>query len=206
MLLLTAMGAIGGACGDDEPNASSVGTDSRAQSSSRAEAPAATMPDTTDASATTEPEDGRLTTTTGTVITDYGDRGQRVAAVQALDRLQQDFRASRMAAACKRISDFMLSQFTPAGTQGGTSCPKKLEAYANARAQRGDSPKRLRLLWVRQYTGQAGVWVEEPDGNRLRIQLSQPLSGGGWQLDLGSLSQPDVLAAKLASADQYGAH
>lgn len=191
------------ACGGDPEPAGSQG--GQAQSNTRTDSAATTAErGTTFKQITDTPEDGRLTTPSGKVITDGGDRSQRIAAVQALDRLQHDFRAGRMAAACTRISDFLLSQFTPPGAQRDTPCPKKLEAYARQRARRADRPQQMKLLWVRHYTGQAGVWVEEAGGKRLRIQLSYPLSADGWELDLGAHKRPDLLAAELVGADEYG--
>lgn len=148
-----------------------------------------------------DPSDGRLTTKDGDVITDFGDRQDRQTAVETLNRLQKDFRAGRMAAACAKINDFLLSQFTPAGTEDETPCPKKLEAYAAARARRGDRPERLQLLWVRSYTTESGVWVDDAQGERYRIQLTNV--DGGLKLDLGALGRPGLLAAKLVGADAY---
>ena len=194
-LLAMALATTTTACGDNEDPASHppprAGTTAGTASSKDATAQAP------------EPTDGRLTTTTGTIIEDYGDRRQRQSAVRALDRLQDDFRAGRMTAACSQISDFLLNQFTPPKTQENTPCPQKLEAYATARERRGAPPPRMRLLWVRHYTGQAGIWVDDGRRDRhLRIQMSS-MAGRGWELDLGPLGRPDILAAKLVGADDY---
>jgi hypothetical protein len=192
-LLAVAVGMPVLGCGSDEEP-------TKAGRTAAAEDTSAAAGDVSAAAST----DGRLTTTTGEVITDYGDISQRRQAVRVLDRLQREFRAGEMAAACARINDFLFSQFTPRGTRDETPCPEKLEAYAAERARRGARPQRLRLLWVRAYTGQTGVWVDDGRGERLRVQLSYSLSGDGWQLDLGSLNRPDVLDAELVGADSYG--
>jgi hypothetical protein len=172
---------------------SACGSDDREKPAARNERLAQQRPQRQDA------EDGRLTTTTGEVITNFGSRRAGRQAVRGLVQLQRDFRSGRMTAACTRISDFMLSQFTPAGTKPDTPCPAKLEAYAGQLAERGTPAARLRLLWVRSYTGEAGIWVDDERGRRLRIPFSSSTGHGNWQLDLGSFEEPAVLAATLST-------
>lgn len=200
LLLAAVLSTTAMACGaDEEPAARSDGTDAGLQDSQ-------TGPTTdTDAADTTEtdsdPTDGRLTGPSGKVITNFGDRRERVAAVRTLDELQHEFRAGEMTAACAKINDFLLSQFTPPGTKDETPCPKKLEAYAAQRARRGDTPERLELLWVRAYGVEAGIWVDDSKGKRMRIQITN--NPEGWQFDLGALGEPEILAAELIGADEY---
>lgn len=192
---LSACGADSeGPAGDGDQNSRSVSTPSVA----------ATTEAATNAQKPQDPDptDGRLTSSSGEVITDFGDERDRKTAVKTLDRLQDDFRGGRMAAACASINDFLLSQFRPRGTEAQTPCPEKLEAYAAARARRGDSPERLRLLWVRSYPTESGVWVEDASGERLRIQLSN-VGGDGPLLDLGPSGRPGLVAAELVGADAY---
>jgi hypothetical protein len=146
--------------------------------------------------------DGRLTTSDGEVITDYGDRGDRVAAVRALDRLQREFRSGAMVAACRRINDFLLTQFAPPRTDAYTPCPRKLAAYAAQRARRDERPGWFRLLWVRSYTQEAGLWVADESGDLLRIQMTRE-PDTGWRYDLGPQARPDILAATLRGANYY---
>lgn len=164
-----------------------------------------TTPDKPSPAASTDPQDGRLTNTDGEVITDYGKPSERRDAVRMLNRIQKLFRAGHHAAACEHINDFMLSQFIPPGTRADTPCPKKLAAYAAARQRHNAQPATLKVLWIRSYTGEAGIWVDDPQGRRLRIQMTST-GGKNWELDLGELHRPDILAAHLATTNQYRLH
>jgi hypothetical protein len=192
LILVTVPVAAFVGCGGDQENR---GSGEKVAAKPRTTA----LPSKTDAA---DPTDGRLTTEGGKIITDYGDRGDRIAAVQTLDQLQRDFRAGRMKAACAKVNDFLLTQFAPRGTTEDTPCPGKLSAYAAQRARDGDRPQRLRLRWVRSYTVQAGIWVDDARGDRLRIQMSS-VPNAGWQFDLGAMNRPDILAARLVGADTY---
>lgn len=203
-ILAMALGTVGAACGADDDGA--IGAD---RSSTTTSVPArvdTTASTANDGSTTPPPEstDGRLTTPDDEVVTDYGELRDRQAAVRTLDRLQREFRAGRMASACKSISEFQLSQFIPPGTQSDTPCRDKLEAYATQRSRHGDRPQPMRLLWVRSYADQAGIWVNDARGHPLRIQLSRWTGNDGWQLDLGALDRPDILAMTLTGAETYG--
>lgn len=156
-----------------------------------------------DAAPPTEPESGELTSETGEVIRDWGPEQERVDAVVAVRALLDDFRAGRMDAACRRVSEFAMPGFAPAGTAEDASCAAKLTAYAPVLARRGP-PERLRLLWVRSYTATAGVWVEAEDGERFRVPLSGwEGDGGGWRLELGTFHRPETLYARLEGAEEY---
>ena len=45
----------------------------------------------------------------------------------------------------------------------------------------------------------------DPQGRRLRIQMTST-GGKNWELDLGELHRPDILAAHLATTNQYRLH
>lgn len=195
VLLLAAAVCGVAACGADDESTGG-GQPAAAQSgTSRASATSSPSPDA--------PDDGKLTSTTGEVVTDFGDKVERKASVEAVTELQRAFHAGRMSAACRRIHSFLLEQFHPAGTKPQTPCPQKLEAYASVLAQRGAEVRRLRLLWVRAYVGNiSGVWVADDRGRAHRIALRW--EDGSWKLEIVADNSWKALNARLTGVGSYG--
>lgn len=154
-----------------------------------------------DQTAAAPSDDGRLTTADGRTITDWGNRSERLRAIRVLVKLQRDFRARRYASACRRVGSFMLRQFTPGSTEPDAPCAKKLAAYAKLRRRRDLTPQRWRLLWVRTYTTESGIWVEDRRGRRERIQITHA-PDGRLRYDLG-FYPARYLAGELVGIDAY---
>jgi hypothetical protein len=197
-LLALAGGAAG--CGDEEP------PDAAGDGSPRTVAAA---PDTTApaGAANGAPQarrgnaDGTVTRLNGQVVRDWGDKRERKKVVAIFAKLQRDFRAGRMAAACDRVTDFGLQQFQPGKTAPDTPCPAKLRAFAAELGQR--EPQRLRLLWVRAYpTTIASAWVRDERGKPVRVPF-YGWDGKGWKLELGNFARPEFLNAELVGAGAY---
>ncbi|NLT07393.1 MAG: hypothetical protein GXY03_13940 [Solirubrobacterales bacterium] len=143
-------------------------------------------------------EEGELMGSDGKVVREFGDPADNRRAVDMLERLQRDFRAGRMAAACGHIQDFMLSQFEPGGSESDSPCADKLGEYARVTRLRDRPPKPIELLWVRSYGWEAGVWVEDESGARIRVPFHDR-DGEGWKLELGSFGNPEVLGGRLVT-------
>jgi hypothetical protein len=193
-LLITAMlGTV--ACGaDDEP------ADDAGQRATVADTSATAADDSAQPAST--PEDGRLTSPTGRVVTDFGDKADRRASVRAVLDLQRAFHAGDMVRACRSVHDFLLYQFNPAGTRPQTSCPKKLGAHARDLARRGARVRTLRLLWVRAYPGNvSGVWASDGGPHPIRVALRW--EDNRWKLELGEASAFKALNAHLVGTDGY---
>lgn len=183
------------ACGADDEPASPAGRTAALATTSGTIAGDSTRP-------ASSPEDGRLTSTTGRVVTDWGEKADRKASVQAVQELQRAFRAGAMTEACRGVLDLLLFQFNPRGTGPETSCPRKLEAYARGLTRRGARVKVMRLLWVRAYAGNvSGVWVNDGHPQPLRVALRWDDSR--WKLELGETSAFKALNARLVGTGAY---
>lgn len=192
LLIAAALGTA--ACGDDEP------ADHARQPATSVDTSGTTAGDSARPAST--PEDGRLTSTTGRVVTDWGDKADRKASVEAVLDLQRAFHAGEMVTACRGVLDFLLFQFNPRGTGPQTSCPKKLRAYARELARRDIRVRVMRLLWVRAYDGNvSGVWVD--DGHRRPLRVALRWEGNRWKLELGETNAFKALHATLVGSHGY---
>jgi hypothetical protein len=126
----------------------------------------------------------------------WGDGQDNRKAVAVLREMQENFRAERMGAVCKHVDEFMLSQFDPGSSQRSSPCPDKLEAFARVLDRRGGAGDPIKLLWVRSYGWEAGVWVESSAGKRIRVPFKSA-GDADWKLELGSFGNPEVLASTL---------
>jgi hypothetical protein len=149
-----------------------------------------------------ENPDGMLTTKEGKTVRDWGAERDRKPVVARFVKMQRDFRAGRMAAVCAQISEFGVEQFRPGDTDFYTPCPAKMRAFAAELRRDGVKPVRLRMLWVRYYAIVASIWVEDPEGERVRVPFTD-LDGGGMKFEIGVFDRPEVLHGRLAGARSY---
>lgn len=137
---------------------------------------------------------GMLIGKDGTRIRNWGEPGVRRRVVANFAAIQDNFRAGDLRAACRYVYD---ASFGSVGW-----CPGELRRLAGTLHRRMGPPGNLRVLWVRAYPGVAGLWVESPRGQRLRIQFRP--DGGDWRLELGLLHEKETLAMRLSNRSAVG--
>lgn len=185
-MALAALAVAGGGCGEEK---------------SAPDAVAENLP-----TSTVEAPKGK--TSSESVATDDGPGESNVGARRDRDRLlgvftgmQRDFRAGRMKAVCRHVSQSFLSQFPPGDDAWSGPCEARLARYARLRERRGAKPPTPILVWVRIYDSldTGGITVkdspDDPLDERTRIPFTR--RDGVWMLDLGVFSRPDMLDAKL---------
>jgi hypothetical protein len=177
--------AVATGCGSD-------GDDGSNPSRSKVETSSAST--TAEAARTTG--DGTLRGDGGKVVRAWGPRDENRRVVVLLRQMQREFRAGRMAAVCEHIDPFLLEQFEPGVSEPHSKCSAKMTTYARELEAQGKAPLRAELLWVRSYGWEAGVWIEVPGGERLRVPFKD-LDGTGWKLTLGAFPRPELLAGVL---------
>jgi hypothetical protein len=185
---MVVLGLVAGGCGDGDGGARKDAT------AMPAGAPAPPRP----------AEDGVLTDPNGRKVRAVGDYAVHRRVVATLRRLQRAFRAGDYAEACKAIDPFLLSQFQAAEVGAGASCTRRLASFARS-LPADRKPRALRASWVRSYTDIAGLWVEPPVGDRIRVPFNNR-AGDGWDLELGTFTRPGVLADELTGTPAHPAN
>lgn len=140
--------------------------------------------------------EGVLVRRDGSKVRGWGDRPVRRYVTALFARMQYDFLTGSMGSVCKHIDSRLLFGFPPNGGIDDAPCESKMEAYAQQLEKDGFRSPPLRFLWVRTYPGVAGIWVEDPRGDRFRVPFVQE-GNDRWLLQLGKLRRPETLAMPL---------
>lgn len=136
---------------------------------------------------------GVLVMTDGTEIRGWGDLRVRRYVTALFARMQHAFLTGDTAAVCKHVDP--RSVISIGGGPGDDSCATKLSSDRRRLEDSGFRSSPLEFLWVREYPGVAGIWVEDVSGTRFRVPFAR--SGGGWQLELDELQPMEALAMPL---------
>ncbi|HWM09237.1 MAG TPA: hypothetical protein VNO82_07825 [Solirubrobacteraceae bacterium] len=193
VLLVAGFAAVG--CGDDgDAQNPPSPKPAKAQTEDPPKAPSPDPP--------AEPADDQSAAATQNATVDWGPKRDRKRIVAVFAGMQRDFIAGRMGAVCKHVLQFAIEQFTPGRTAPGAPCPAKLRAFAAELQRRGVQPMRLRLLSARVYPLINSVWVEAPDGGRIRVPFGD-YDQTGMKFELGTFEYPETLYGSLAGAAAY---
>lgn len=194
MVLILVMGCLVAGCGDDETSTAGGDGGGAKSTSSVYTAPEAPKDD--------QLKDDQSAAATIASDRDWGPKRDRTRIVAVFAGMQRDFRAGRMGSVCAHVLQFAIEQFTPGNTAPDAPCPAKLRAFAAALQRRGVQPVRLRLLSARAYPLVTSIWVEAPDGRRIRVPFGD-YDQTGMKFELGSFGYPETLYGSLAGAAAY---
>lgn len=140
---------------------------------------------------------GVLVKPSGGEVRGWGDFAVRRHVTALFAHMQYDFMTGNTQAVCRNLDGRALPLSTlPA--KADTPCRVELDANRRQLQRNGFKPTPLRFLWVREYPGVAGIWVESRTGERFRVPFVRD-GEGPWKLQLSDLRPPEAIAMPIVT-------